>query len=147
MEFFPAPYKAPIRAFAALVFPWLENKIVLANICDRGWCIPSGRVEASESSKEAAIREAKEEAGIKIQSLTYIGCYRMSERSEVRWADVFSAEVVEVGEITAPEESLGRKIVTFDELPEVYHLWNPLTEAVFKHSWQIVCRRRDLDHF
>ena len=48
MEFFPAPYHAPLRAFAALVFPWHGDKILLCDIEDRGWCIPSGRVEPFE---------------------------------------------------------------------------------------------------
>lgn len=144
MEFFPAPYRAPIRSFAALVFPWQNDHIVLANICDRGWCIPSGRVEAGETSAQAAVREAAEEAGLSLADVTYIGCYRMSEKGEVRWADVYVAEVTELGSITAPEESLGRRTVTIDELPEVYHLWTPLTEAVFRHSYDVLTRRRKL---
>lgn len=144
MEFFPAPYRAPIHSFAALVFPFQNDQVVLANICDRGWCIPSGRVEAGESSEQAAIREAQEEAGVAIQSLTYIGCYRLSEKNEVRWADVFVAEVVGIGEITAPQESLGRKIIPRLDLPAEYYSWDPLIEAVFNHAWQIITRKRNL---
>lgn len=142
MEFYAAPYRTPIRAFAALVFPWQNQEILIADICDRGWCIPSGRVEPGEESQAAAIREAKEEAGAILSYTTYIGCYRMSTTSEVRWADVFVAEVAELTEISHTGESSGRKFCRMEDLPDCYHLWNPLTEAVFNHSLEIIKRMR-----
>lgn len=141
LEFFPAPYHAPLRAFAALVFPWHHDEILLCDIEDRGWCIPSGRVEPFEEPCEAASREAVEEAGAILHELQYIGCYRISERSEVRWADVFVASVQELVEISRPDESRGRRLVTIEELPEVYHMWNPLLEEVFHYSKEILDRR------
>lgn len=143
MEFFPAPYRAPLRAFAALVFPWQNEEVLIADICDRGWCIPSGRVEPGEVSQEAAIREAKEEAGAILVSTTYIGCYRMSSTQEIRWADVFVAEVESLTEISHKTESAGRRFCKVEDLPACYHLWNPLTEAVFNHSFDIISRMRN----
>ncbi|MBS1713944.1 MAG: NUDIX domain-containing protein [Armatimonadetes bacterium] len=140
LEFFPAPFRAPLRAFAALVFPWCDDQVLICNIQDRGWCIPSGRVEPDESSLEAAVREAREEAGAILQDVIYLGCYRITERGEVRWADVYAARVKELVEIPAEFESMGRRILPLAELPETYHLWNPLTEAVFKYSEQILKR-------
>ena len=58
LEFFPAPFRAPLRSFAALVFPWEGEQVLLCDIENRGWSIPSGRVEPDESSSEAACREA-----------------------------------------------------------------------------------------
>lgn len=142
LEFFPAPYRAPLRAFAALVFCWEEDRVLLCDIEDRGWCIPSGRVEPFESSMDAARREAVEEAGAKLKQIQYLGCYRVSERREVRWADVFVAEVDSLCEIGCPEESLGRKFVSMDTLPEVYYSWNPLVEAVFNFSHDVLERLR-----
>lgn len=142
LEFFPAPYQAPIRAFAALAICWKDNTVLLCDIEDRGWCIPSGRVEPFETSINAAKREAVEEAGACLSAIQYLGCYRVSERSEVRWVDVFVAEVESLGEIECPEESLGRKFVETHELPQIYHLWNPLTEAVFGHAQTVVQRMR-----
>lgn len=140
LQFYPAPFRAPLRAFAALVFPWLDDKVLICDIEDRGWCIPSGRVEPTESSFEAVIREALEEGGVELEDVQYIGCYQVSERQEIRWADVYAARVARLVEITMTEESLGRKLVTMDELPHVYHLWTPLTEMVFEHSREIVSR-------
>ncbi|MBS1723872.1 MAG: NUDIX domain-containing protein [Armatimonadetes bacterium] len=140
LEFHPAPFRAPLRAFAALVFPWCEDKVLICNIEDRGWCIPSGRVEPDESSLEAAVREAREEAGAILQDVLYLGCYRITERGEVRWADVYAARVTDLVDIPEGSESLGRQMLSPNELPEIYHLWNPLTEAVFKHSHEILKR-------
>jgi 8-oxo-dGTP diphosphatase len=140
LHFFPAPYKAPLRAFAALVFPWQNEQVLLCNIEDRGWCIPSGRVEAFESSLDAVRREAMEEAGAVLSCLQYIGCYSIRDKDEQRWADVFVGKVVELQEISMPEESLGRKLVVMGELPELYHEWTDLTKAVFEHSYEILTR-------
>lgn len=144
LQFFPAPFKAPLRAFASLVFPWKDNEVLLCNIGDRGWCIPSGRVEPYESSIEAAKREAIEEAGAQIGCIQYIGCYSIRERGEQRWADVFVAKVEKLGEIEMPQESLGRKFVTLDQLPTVYHQWNELTKLVFDYSYEVACRSQQL---
>ncbi len=134
LEFFPAPFRAPLRAFAALVFPWEAEQVLICDIEDRGWTIPSGRVEPFENSMEAAAREAHEEGGAILRDILYIGCYRMNDRSGVRWADVFSASVRALVEIPDEFESCGRRYAAMHELPALYHLWNPLTEAVFAHS-------------
>jgi 8-oxo-dGTP diphosphatase len=146
LEFFEAPFRAPLRSFAALVFPWSDGKVLICNIEDRGWCIPSGRVEPDESSIEAAAREAREEAGAILQDIIYLGCYRISERNEVRWADVFAARVKELIDIPEGSESVGRMLVDFEDLPGIYHLWNELTEAVFRRSDEVLRRHsRHLD--
>jgi 8-oxo-dGTP diphosphatase len=140
LQFFPAPFKAPLRAFAGLVFPWNGDRVLLANIEGRGWCIPSGRVEPNESSLEAVRREALEEAGAVLKDVQYIGCYMISERREMRWADCYAACVHELVEIGMKEESKGRRFATMDELPEIYHQWSELTRLVFEHSREIVHR-------
>ena len=142
LRFFPAPYRAPLRSFAGLVFPWDGDKILICDIADRGWCIPSGRVEPFESSLEAVIREAQEEAGAILAGVQYIGCYQICERNETRWADCYAAHVCELVEIGMQEESHGRQLCSLDELPEIYHLWNDLTKMVFEHSHEVLERRK-----
>ncbi len=144
LTFHPAPFKAPLRAFAVLVFPWLEDKVLLCDIEDRGWCIPSGRVEPFESSSEAGRREALEEAGATLGCLQYLGCYRIVERQAVRWADCFAAHVESLGDIQIVEESKGRRYFDFGELPGEYHVWNELTELVFQHSYEVYVRSRGI---
>jgi 8-oxo-dGTP diphosphatase len=85
-------------------------------------------------------REALEEGGAILECIQYLGCYRISEKREVRWADCYAARICELTEITRKDESLGRKLVSIEELPEIYHLWNPLTEMLFKQSYEVVCR-------
>lgn len=140
LEFYAAPFRAPLRAFAGLVFAWDGDRVLICEIGDRGWSIPSGRVEPNENSAEAVEREALEEAGALLSNLQYIGCYRISERREVRWADCYVALVKELVEFNGTAESLGRKLATLEELPEIYHLWNPLTQMVFEHSREIMNR-------
>lgn len=123
-----------------MVFPYQDGRVLVCDIEDRGWCIPSGRVEPNETSLQAAIREAEEEGGIRLGVVQYIGCYRITEKNETRWADVYVATIAEVVEITMREESLDRQLVTFEELPHLYHLWNELTEMVFHHSREIIER-------
>lgn len=140
MQFYPAPFRAPLRAFAGMVFPWMDEQVLLCDILGRGWCIPSGRVEAYESSLDAVKREAVEEAGAVLSDLQYIGCYLITERREVRWADCYAAHVLELTEIGMKEESAGRQLFRLEELPEIYHVWNPLTEMVFQHSREVLER-------
>lgn len=140
LSFFPAPYRAPLRAFAALVFPWKEEEVLVCDIVGRGWCIPSGRVEPMESSFEAAHREAVEEAGALLAHVQYIGCYQVKERNEVRWADCYAARIEGLTEIQVVEESTDRRFVTIDQLPEMYHVWNDLTEQVFRYSLEVLKR-------
>jgi len=42
---------------AALVFPFYGDRVVLADIQTRGWCIPSGHLEPGETAEEAVRRE------------------------------------------------------------------------------------------
>lgn len=140
LQFFPAPFRAPLRAFASLVFPWEDDRVLLCNIDGRGWCIPSGRVEPEETSLQAAKREALEEGGAVLCSIQYIGCYQLCEKRELRWLDVYTSQVLELVEIGMKEESLGRRFAAMDELPDLYHLWNPLTEMVFLHSREVLLR-------
>jgi len=141
LVFHPAPFRSPLRAFAALVFAWAEDQVLICDILDRGWCIPSGRVEPDESSAHAAIREALEEGGATLRDVDYIGCYQICDRQETRWADCYAARVVNLVEPTVPEESRGAKLVAMEELPALYHLWNPLTEMVFNHSFEVLSRK------
>ncbi|MFZ4506929.1 MAG: NUDIX domain-containing protein [Fimbriimonas sp.] len=143
LQFFPAPFKPPLRAFASLVFPWDGDRVLICDIADRGWCIPSGRVEPDETSLEAAQREAQEEGGAILQEVQYIGSYMITERNEVRWADCYTATVERLVDIGIIAESKGRQFVTMDELPPIYHLWNELTERVFEHSRDVAQRLRE----
>lgn len=140
LKFFPAPFRAPLRAFAALLFAWQDGKVLICDIADRGWCVPSGRVEPNEDSREAVEREALEEGGALLRGVQYIGCYQIFERQEVRWADCYAGLVDRLVEITVPAESKGRRLIAPEELPDIYHQWNDLTQMVFQFSYEVVAR-------
>jgi 8-oxo-dGTP diphosphatase len=140
MLFHPAPAHPPFRPFAAMVFVWDDDRTLLCKIPGRGWCIPSGRVEGTESGEEAARREAYEEGGVLIDDLRYLGCYQISEKNAVLWAEAFTARVEEFVQIPEGSESSARLLVDKDDLPCCYHLWDSLAEAVFEHSRQVASR-------
>ncbi len=54
-----------------------NNKFLLVklNYAHRKWTIPGGKVEKHESFLHAALREAKEETGMDVQNLVFIGQY------------------------------------------------------------------------
>ena len=140
LEFSPATARPPFRPFAALIFLWKDDKILLAKIRDRGWCVPSGRVEPEETGIEAARREAMEEAGAEVDNVRYMGCYRITEGRNVQYAELFVGEVLSVGEITVPAESAESRFFSCCELEENYHTWNPLMERLFSYSREVLAR-------
>ena len=140
MEFHPAPFHAPLRAFAVLAFGWKEGQVLVCDIKDRGWCVPSGRVEPGESSMDAARREAMEEGGAEFDSLHYIGCYKIIDRRDERWVDCFVGRITALVDLIEGGEAKERRLVDVGELRSLYHLWNPLTELVFRHAVEVLGR-------
>lgn len=134
MRFYPEPYEAPTRPFASLVFAWSGDQVLIGDIVDRGWCIPSGRLEPSENSHDAARREALEECGAELGDLHYIGCFELPHADGARWADCFATTILGWREIGITTESRGRRLVHLEQLPEIYYLWNDLVKSVFELS-------------
>ncbi len=91
-------------------------------------------MEPYESAIDAAHREAFEEGGAKLSDLRYIGCYQISDKHATLWAEAFTASIGELVEIPPESESTERKLVPPSELPDCYHMWDSLTEAVFQYS-------------
>lgn len=141
LEFFPAPKQPDLRPFAAIVIPWVDfDHVLLCEIANRGWVVPSGRLEPNETSREAALREAQEEAKAMLKALTYIGCYRISHHNTKRWADMYSAKVQGLGVFEPSKESIARRVVKLDELPKTYYLWNELLAEIFAYSREVTFR-------
>jgi 8-oxo-dGTP diphosphatase len=127
--------------YASLVFPFSEGSLLLADIPGRGWTIPGGRLEAGETALVAAEREAQEETGAQLEHTALIGWYRLeslepsSLNSPVRCVPVYVGHVCSVAPIPQGSESRGVRLVSLQDLPEVYYTWDALIEAVCTYAF------------
>lgn len=128
--------RTELPARHALVFPFYGDRVVLAEIPDRGWCIPSGRIEVGESPEEAARREAYEEAGVTLGRLVPLGSFVFTEpeTGTQRHAPAFVAEAVGLGALPDGSESQGRMLVAVEDIAGLYYAWDALLAAVFEEA-------------
>ena len=126
-----------IPAPAALVFPFYGDRVMLADIVSRGWCIPSGHIEAGETPEEAVRREAKEEAGITLGRVVYLGWFVLThtETGVVRHAPTFVAEVRTLGGDVLTDESRGGQLVNAEDIADLYFAWDELLADVFAFAY------------
>lgn len=122
---------------AALVFPFYGDRVVLADIVTRGWCIPSGHLEAGESAEDAVRREAHEEAGALLGQVRYIGYFILTDREtgEVRHAPTFIGEVMGFSDIPMGTESRGMQMVAVEDIADMYFAWDDLLASVFAYAY------------
>ncbi|BDI31294.1 hypothetical protein CCAX7_33450 [Capsulimonas corticalis] len=142
--FFPGselPSASESRLYAVLSFVFYGDKIVLADIADRGYCIPSGKIEAGETIADAAEREAFEETGVRLRNrrLSLIGCYLLiprtgAKKGEARYCPVFVAEAVGFEPIPEGSESNGVFLAAIEDVAELYFFWDDLMAAVFAYA-------------
>jgi ADP-ribose pyrophosphatase YjhB (NUDIX family) len=89
------------------------------------WCLPGGGVDAGESVAQAAVREAREETGLKVQLTRLVGIY-----SRPRWRDggdhvaLFAAQPVGGMLWPADGEALEVRYFALHELPEMLIWWH-----------------------
>lgn len=133
---FVAAEAAPELAFAALVFPFYGDKLVLAEIPGRGWCIPSGRMESGETAEEAARREAFEEAGVTLGRVACLGHFVLTDKvtGKVRHAPTYIADVQGLSELPEGSESQGRLLANLEDIEGLYYSWDSLLAAVFERA-------------
>jgi len=139
-EFLPGDELPPAsegHIWAVLVFLFYGDKIVLADIAGRGYCIPSGKVEQGETISVAAEREVFEEVGgrLKEDALWLIGCYKLTSKSRAdRYCAVFVAEALGFEPIPAGSESQGKMLSAIEDVADLYFQWDPLMDAVFAYA-------------
>ena len=74
-----------------------ENKILLVKQHHEGkdiWMVPGGGIEDNESSKEAAVREVKEETGLDVEVEKLVWHVEEVSKRGQRFVDFFLAKVV-----------------------------------------------------
>jgi 8-oxo-dGTP diphosphatase len=132
------PDDPAVPAPAALVFPFYGDKVVLADIATRGWCIPSGHVEPGESFEEAVRREAFEEAGATLDRVAFIGYFVLTRRDTgaVRHAPTFIGEVQGLAAVPPGTESRGMQMVNVEDVAGLYFAWDDLLAAVFTYAYE-----------
>lgn len=100
-----------------------DNKIVLIK---RGvspkagfWALPSGFIEYEESPEEAAIREAKEEAGLKVKIKDLIGVYFFKEAPINVIGPTYYAKVIS-GKLKHGSDVRNVRFFNVDKLPKKF---------------------------
>lgn len=83
------------------------------------WALPSGFVEADESAEEAAIREALEETGLKIEILELAGVNSFPEGPPVSGIMIFFRARPLGGELRAGDDATQVRVFRPDELPRM----------------------------
>jgi 8-oxo-dGTP diphosphatase len=118
------------------VFPFYGDRIVLADIVTRGWCIPSGHVESGETDEAAVRREAREEAGISLGRVVYLGYFVLNgdAAGTTRHAPTFVADVRSIGGAVIAEESRGSQLVNVEDVAGLYFAWDGLLAEVFQYA-------------
>ncbi len=121
---------------AALVFAVSQNLFVVANIIDRGWCIPGGHLLPGETPEEAVRREAYEEAGITLGDLRLLGHFIMRNSSSGinQIVPTYISNVTEFGVVPEGTESRGMRLISLEELPDHYFVWDELMHSVFHYA-------------
>lgn len=123
----------------ALVFAFDEDRIAAADIQGRGFCIPGGHLKPQETAEEAARREAMEEAGISLCSLSLIGNFIVvGEQDQLsHLIPCFMADILEYHPIPEGSESSGIALLRMHELPARYYMWDQLLENVFLYVFSL----------
>ena len=134
--FLPGPFPHDAPADWALVFPFYGDRIVLAEIPGRGWCIPSGKVEPGETALLAARRECWEESGATLARLAPLGRFQRTDTAtgETRYAAVYLGDVGNLEDLPEGSESTGRLLLGIEEVEGAYFAWDALLAAVFAHA-------------
>lgn len=120
----------------ALVFPFYGDKLVLAQIPGRGWCIPSGRIEPGETVEEGARREVWEESGATLSRMALLGTFPLTNKTTgaVHYGVVYLGDVANLEDLPEGTESEGRLLIPMEDAENTYFAWDALLAAVFDYA-------------
>ena len=112
-------YHNPVPTVDAVIE--YENGIVLISRKNPpyGWALPGGFVDYGEAVEEAAVREAREETGLKVKLTWLVGVYSVPERDPRQHtiSTVFAAVPVG-GSLAAGDDAAKAVVFSEKNLPE-----------------------------
>lgn len=92
--------------------------LVKLNYAHRLWTTPGGRVDKKESFLQAAIREAKEETGVDVSNLIFIGSYESSKQYKRGFVEVYLGSSAKIDIKIDPIEIKEARWFNRNEIPE-----------------------------
>ncbi|MFN8380108.1 MAG: GNAT family N-acetyltransferase [Anaerolineae bacterium] len=112
-------YVNPVPAVGILIE--MDGGLVLirrANPPHRGeWTLPSGFIEADESAEEAAIREAGEETGLKVEIIELFGVNSFPEGPPISGIMIFFRARPVGGELRGGDDAIEARVFQPSEVP------------------------------
>lgn len=130
----------PIVGVGAVV--WRHGKVLLVrrakNPGTGTWSLPGGAQELGETIKETAIRETREETGVEIRELTFLGAFDSMERDEkdnlLYHFTLIDFEAFWVsGEPRPGDGETDAKFFAMEELTDL-NLWEPMLNIILKSA-------------
>lgn len=108
--------KGKIRVGCSAAIFNADGKVLLTRRADNGqWCLPSGGMDAGESTVEAAVREVFEETGLHVRMTRLVGVYS-DPNQLVMYADGNKVQILAVhfeAEIIGGELGLSEETTDF----------------------------------
>jgi ADP-ribose pyrophosphatase YjhB (NUDIX family) len=140
------PEEAELPLTGAHGFCFHHGKVLVCDISGRGFTIPSGHIDGSETSADCLTREALEEACVELANLMLLGFIEADHRANGDFDGryplrslqaIFRADVATVREFDSEHESTDRRFVTIGELPSVHHEWNAVLEKALEAATKV----------
>lgn len=140
--FHASPYQGGVVPFAVLGFCWIEGRIILALIKERGWCVPSGRIEVGETPLQAVAREAKEEGGIQQAEWHPFGWFEVNEEHRCRVSVCYVGLDPDWDRTPTGDDVLETGSFELDGLDSIYYDWSAMVERAIRSSLEVASRLR-----
>lgn len=85
-----------------------------------GWALPGGFIDHGETAGRAALREVREETGLRVELTSLFGVYSDPARDPRMhtMTTVYTAVAVDLVELRAGDDAAGACVFALDKLPE-----------------------------